>query len=284
MSVFIAFVLGVGWILGALYMGDGYSGLVLAGGVSLLMTMVSYYQGDTIALWSAGAQQIKRDDNPYLWNMVENASITVGLPMPKVYIIPESGLNAFATGRNPEHASVAFTAGIIEQLENEELEGVVAHELSHIKNYDTRLMMIVAVLVGMIALLADGFWHARWLGRSNNERNNQTQLVFMIIGIVLVIVSPLIAQLIKLAVSRRREYLADASAVLTTRYADGLIGALQKIETNGSGLSHANQATAHLYLASPFSNKRRWAASLFSTHPPIADRITALEGMKGQIS
>lgn len=280
MSVFFAVIAVIGWFMGEYYGAGGYGGLVFAAGVAFVMSLFSYFAGDKVALMTAGAREISREDNPYLWNMVENMSITAGLPMPKVYIIPDSGLNAFATGRNPENASVAFTTGIIETLENEELEGVVAHELSHIGNYDIRVMMVVIVLVGTIALLADMLWRAQWFGGKSDNRDSRVQLAFMIVGLVLVILSPIIAELIKLAISRKRESLADASAVLLTRYSEGLIGALRKIEAHGSQLNRANTATAHLFLASPFKGKGR-IRRLFSTHPPIADRIAALEEMKG---
>lgn len=276
-SIFFAFVIALGWMIGEYQGTGGFVGIFFASLVALFMSLLSYFSGDKIALMSAGAREITREDNPYLWNMVENMSITAGLPMPRVYIIPDDGMNAFATGRNPEHASVAFTTGIIQNLENEELEGVIAHELSHIGNYDIRVMMVVIVLIGTISLLTEWFWRTQLFG---NKENRNTQIVFAVIGIALIILSPIIAELIKLAISRKREYLADASAVLLTRYSDGLIGALQKIQAHGSTLQRSNTATAHLFLASPFKKKGR-IKKLFATHPPIEDRIKALEEMKG---
>jgi heat shock protein HtpX len=280
MSVFFAVIATIGWFMGEYYGTGGYGGLILAAGIATVMSLLSYFAGDKVALMTAGAQKISREDHPTLWNTVENMSITAGIPMPAVYIIPDSGLNAFATGRNPENASVAFTTGLLDSLENEELEGVVAHELSHIGNYDIRVMMVVIVLVGTIALLADMLWRAQWFGGKSDNRDSRVQLAFMVVGLVLIILSPIIAELIKLAISRKRESLADASAVLLTRYSEGLIGALRKIEAGGSQLKRANTATAHLFLASPFKGKGRMK-QLFSTHPPIAKRIAALEEMKG---
>lgn len=280
MSVFLAVVVVIGFFLGEYYGTGGYSGIGIAAVIAIVMSLFSYFGGDKVALMTAGARQIQREDSPYLWNMVENMSITAGLPMPKVYVIQDDGMNAFATGRNPENASVAFTTGIIEGLENEELEGVIAHELSHIGNYDIRVMMIVIVLVGTIALLADMLFRAQLFGGRSDNRDSRMQLAFMVIGLVLIILSPIIAELIKLAISRKRESLADASAVLLTRYSDGLIGALRKIGAQGSDLKRANTATAHLYIANPFGAKGR-IRKLFSTHPPIEQRIAALEEMKG---
>lgn len=285
MSLFIAFVLFLGYIIGESQAGGGgYAGVLIAALISGGMALSSYFGGDTVALATAGAQKIEKADNPYLWNMVENLAITAGLPMPDVYIINDPALNAFATGRNPEKASVAFTTGIINALENEELEGVVAHELSHIQNYDTRLMMVVVVLVGVVALIADWFWRIRLFGSgdSRGRMEGRAQLILFVAGIVLIGLSPIIAQLIKLSVSRKREYLADASAVLMTRYADGLASALAKIggqeQSGANELERANHATAHLFLASPFK-PNGFMNRLFSTHPPIEKRIEALRSI-----
>lgn len=290
--IFVLFVLALGFFIGEYYGGPGYgvSGIVFAGLFSLVMTSVSYFQGDSIALLSAGAQEISKEDSPYVWNLVENLCIASGQPMPRVYIIEDPVMNAFATGRNPKHASIALTTGIIQNLENEELEGVIAHELSHINNYDTRLMMMVVVLVGMVTLIADMVFRMHLFGGrsrgSNDNRDGRIQLIFMVIGLVLIILSPIIAQLIKLAISRKREYLADASGVLLTRYADGLAGALTKIAHQEQGkMQRASNATAHLYLENPFgasrAQGRSWLANAFSTHPPIEERIARLRKMGG---
>jgi heat shock protein HtpX len=279
MIFFIAFVLFLGWLYG--YLTDsGYSGLILAGIISLIMTATSYFAGDKIALTTAGAKPITIEDSAYVYHLVENLCITAGLPIPQIYIIADSNINAFATGRDPQHASIAITQGAIDKLENEELEGVIAHELSHIKNYDIRLMMIVIVLVGIIALLAD--WLTRsFLWRKSNDRDRgQGSIIFFIIGLVLIVLSPLIAQLIQLAISRKREFLADADGSLLTRYPQGLANALEKIaKTNQLPMRHANNAMAHLYIANPFGQTKRFLSNLFSTHPPIEERISKLRQM-----
>lgn len=281
--IFVALVLGLGYVLDYTYgSGTGIGGLGMAVIISLFMTMLSYFAGDKVALFTSGAQEIRKEDNPYVWRLVENLSITIGQPMPRVHIISDPALNAFATGRDPKHASIALTTGIVDALENEELEAVIAHELSHIQNYDTRLLMIVAVLVGAIALLADWMWrfHFTGSGRKNSRGGGQIELIFMVVGLVLILLSPIIAELIKLAISRKREALADASAVLMTRYADGLIGALQKIAQHPAQLQRANHATAHLFFVNPF--RAGTLRRLWSTHPPIEERITALRQMGGQ--
>lgn len=274
MLIFIIVIVGLAWIWSQ-YLGDGgYSMVVLAVIISVIMSLTSFYAGDKIALAQSGAQEIKKDDNPYVWRMVENLSITAGLPMPKVYIINDEAMNAFATGRDPQHSSIALTTGIINNLENEELEGVIAHELSHVKNYDIRVMMIVIVCVGVITLLAD--WLLRsfiWRGRDNDKKNG----VVLLIGLVLAILSPLFAKLIQFSISRKREYLADASGSLLTRYPEGLARALEKISLQSQPLKRANKATAHLYISNPF--KAKSFNNLFSTHPPIEKRIAALRKM-----
>jgi heat shock protein HtpX len=262
------------------YMDYGYGVVIVAFIFSMGMTWVSYYKADKIALKSTGAREITQNDNPYVYRMVENLCITAGIPMPKVHIIDSMALNAFATGRDPEHASIALTTGIIEALENEELEGVIAHELSHIKNYDIRVMTVVVVLVGTIALLSNIFFRARLFGGSRRESNNgggQLGTILAIAGLVLLILSPIISELIKLAISRKREFLADASGSLLTRYPEGLARALEKISHSSAKLEKVNSATAHLFIANPFKSSK--VKSMFSTHPPVAERISALRGM-----
>jgi len=276
MFVFTLFVIGLGYVFGA-YMGDPIAGLAMATIVVLVMTLFSFFQGDKVALATAGAKPIGVHDNPYVYRMVENLAITAGLPMPKVYIIPDPAINAFATGRDPEHASVAVTTGAIDALENEELEGVMAHELSHVKNYDIRIMTVVIVLVGLVALLSDIMLRMHLFG--SRSRDNKAGGWIIIVGLVLAILSPLIANLIKLAVSRKREYLADASGSLLTRYPEGLARALEKIGKQNKPMERANNATAHLFLSSPFGNKDKGLVRLFQTHPPIADRIAQLRKM-----
>jgi heat shock protein HtpX len=255
--------------------------LIIAGFTSI----GSYYYSDKIVLATSGAKPIQKSDNPELFRIVENLCIGDGLPMPKIYIINDASPNAFATGRDPQHAIVCVTSGILPLLDKSELEGVIAHELSHIKNFDIRLMGIVAVLVGFIAILANLFTNQlMWggFGRDREDRNSgNLQAVFLIIGIVLAILSPIVATLIQLAVSRKRELLADASGVLLTRYPEALASALEKLSNDPNSLKTASNATAHLFIINPFKGKntKQMFSSLFDTHPPIAERIKILRSM-----
>src|SRR3989344_3099384 len=277
-TIFIAFIIALGYVLDWYYQG-GYGIFTMAIVISMVMSLVSYFSADKIALASTGAKQIQKEDNPYVYRMVENLCIAQGLPTPKVHIIDSPALNAFATGRNPEHASIAVTTGLLKSLENEELEGVIAHELSHVKNYDILVMTIVVVLVGTVALLGDFFFRARFFhgGRNRDRGGGQAGALLMIVGFLFLILSPLIAELIKLAISRKREFLADASSALLTRYPEGLARALEKISASVQPLETASTATAHLFIANPFSSKK--ISSLFSTHPPAEERIKRLRGM-----
>ncbi|MBU0648869.1 M48 family metallopeptidase [Patescibacteria group bacterium] len=281
MVIFIVFILALGYVFGEISE-FGYWGVALAIVISVSMALLSYYRGDKIALWTAGAKPITQKGNPYVYRLVENLCITAGLPLPKIHIVNEPAPNAFATGRDPKHASIALTTGLIESLENEELEGVIAHELSHIKNYDIRLMMVVLVLVGIIALLANWMFRISFYGHGGRRREGggQLALIILVIGVALAILSPVIAELMKLAVSRKREYLADASGALLTRYPEGLAKALEKIAAYPKPMARANNATAHLFISSPFGPQpKKWMTKLFSTHPPIKDRITKLREM-----
>lgn len=275
MAVFIAFVAAVLWIFN-LYLGGSHA--VFIGGLigAFLYVIFSYYAGSKMALAVNRAHEIKKSDNIRLWRLVENLSITEGLPMPRVYIIDDPALNAFATGRKPSNAAITVTRGLLETLDDNELEGVLAHELGHIKNYDIRVSMIAFALTAVISLLADIILHMTWFRSNDNEGQNNA--AFMAAGLVAAILAPLIATMIQLAISRQREYLADATGALTTRYPDGLISALTKIGNSSSKLKHQNTATAHLFFANPLKSKG--LASLFSTHPPIADRIARLEAGK----
>ncbi len=280
-ALFIIVIGLIGWAFGQ-STDLGYGGLAIAIVIAVIMSLVGYYSGDKVALWTAGAQPIAKADNPYVYRMVENLCITAGLPLPKVYLIPDRSINAFATGRDPEHSSIAVTTGAIERLENEELEGVLAHELSHVKNYDIRLMMIVIICVGIIALLSNWFFRISFFGggRRSSRGGGQLQLIFLAVSLALLILAPIIGQLIKFAVSRKREYLADASGVLLTRYPEGLARALEKIDADSEPMRKANNATAHLYISNPFGAKaKKGLAHLFSTHPPIEDRIATLRAM-----
>jgi heat shock protein HtpX len=281
--VFLLIIIGLGYAFSYLY--NNPSILLIAVIFSSVSAFVSYFFSDSITLAMSQAKEINRQSAPQLFRIVENLTIAAGLPMPRIYIIEDSAMNAFATGRDPKHAVVCATTGILERLEPTELEGVIAHELSHIGNYDIRVMTLVVVLVGTITLLAD--WLLRFSLFGGNKRDNreggQLGAIFMIAGIILALLSPIIATLIKLAVSRQREYLADSSGALLTRYPEGLARALEKISGDREPLEAANKATAHLYIANPLKDHGGdgvgWFASLFNTHPPIADRIKRLRSM-----
>lgn len=274
---FSILIIALGWMLGE-YTGTESLGIIIAVVVATIMNLLAYYKGDKIALSASGAKAIQKSDHPRLYRLVENLAITAGMPMPKIYVINDSAANAFATGRDPEHASVAVTTGLLSVMDDSELEGVLAHELSHVKNLDIRVMTIVVVLVGIILLLSD--WLMRsflWGGRDNDHKGAG---VLILIGLILAILSPIFAELIKLAVSRSREYLADASGTLLTRYPEGLARALEKIAQQDRPLKRANHATAHLFLANPFDpHVTKKFEHWFSTHPPIEERIAKLRSM-----
>lgn len=278
-TVFTLVLVGLGYVFAYAQNAppEGYLAIALL--ISTGSALFSYYSGDRVALATSGAHPVSKEDNPYLYRIVENLSIANGLPMPKVHIIDDAAINAFATGRSPEHASIAVTTGAIEKLENEELEGVIAHELSHVKNYDIRFMMLTAVLVGAVSILANFFLRSsRWFGsRRGSREGGEARGIAMIIGIVLAVLSPIVAELIKLAVSRKREFLADASGALATRYPEGLARALEKIAAENQPLATASSATAHLYFANPF--RAAGLKSIFSTHPPIEERVKRLREM-----
>jgi len=277
-SLFIAIFVILGTVVGKLS-GNFETWIFGAVAVSLAMALFSYFAGDKVALAAARAKEIKKHDNKYLWNLVENLAIASGAPMPKIYIIPDNSINAFATGRNPQNSSIAVTAGALSILGKPELEGVVAHELSHIKNYDIRLMMLVIILVGSIALLSNWFLRMQFFrGRGNRDEGNAGPALF-ILGMLLAVLSPIIAQIIQLAVSRQREFLADASGAMLTRYPEGLAMALEKI-AGSEPMKSANNATAHLYISDPFGRKKTsWLHKLFMTHPPIEERVSLLRQM-----
>lgn len=279
MAGFVVFFAIVAWILGeALGYGSSYVGVAV--GFSLFTSVGSYFWGDKIILRMSGAQPADRKRDFDFYTVAENLAIAAGIPTPTLYVIPDTAMNAFATGRDPQHAVVVATSGILDKLERRELEGVIAHELSHIKNFDIRVLLIVTVLVGTIAFLADWFLRSLWWGGRSRDRENRSGLL-LLIGVVIAILSPLIATIIKLAISRQREYLADASGALLTRYPDGLARALEKLAKDKEVLEVATNATAHLYITNPFKDKSfsAWFAGLFNTHPPIADRIKRLRAM-----
>ncbi len=274
MAVFLLFVAALDWLF-AFQFGNQPSLFigVLIG--SVIYAIITYYAGSRMALAVNGAQEIQKSDNPRLWNIIENLSITDGLPMPRVFIISDPAPNAFATGRSPDKSAVCATSGLLDMMTDQELQGVFAHELGHVKNYDIRVSMVAFALTAVISLIADIILRMTWF-RSNDRENNSNPYL-LVIGIVAAILAPLIATLIQLAVSRSREYLADATGVLTTRYPEGLISALQKIEQSGSVMRKQSTATAHLFFANPL--KGHSLSNLFSTHPPIADRIARLQQM-----
>ena len=282
MSLFFVIVVALGLFIGYYY--DNIGILIVAVVFALGMNVVSYWYSDKISLALAAAKPANREDNLELFHVVENLSITAGLPMPRIYIINDPAPNAFATGRDKEHAAVAVTSGLLSMMDKNELSGVVAHELSHIGNRDTLLMTVVVVLVGFIAIAANIFTRSMWLGggrRRGNNNEGEAGAIIMIAGIVLMILSPIIAQLIQLAISRKREFLADADGALLTRYPEGLASALAKIEAYGRPMIHANNATAHLFISNPFgAGAGKGIAKLFMTHPPTEERIAALRGME----
>ncbi len=281
---FFVLVIALGWFFSYAYRSPNI--LVFAVMLSIGMSVTSYWFSDKIVLATAGAKAIEKKDNPGLYRIVENLTIAAGLPMPKLYIIPTPAPNAFATGRNKEHAVVAVTQGLLEILDKQELEGVLAHELSHIGNKDMLVSTVVVVLVGVISLLADWFIRMSFFGGRRDDRDSGGNIMFFL-GIVGAILAPIAATLIQLAISRKREFLADASGALLTRYPEGLASALKKIATNPYPMPHASSATAHLYIANPFkadrgtgdSKKIPWIARLFMTHPPIEERIKILREM-----
>ena len=281
---FLIIISLLGWVF-SMRFGDSRI-LYFAVGFSIRSSFISYYFSDSITLAISGAKEVNRQNAQELYRLVENLCIAAGLPTPKIYIIEDTAPNAFATGRDPEHAVVCFTTGILAKLEKPELEGVVAHELSHIGNYDIRVMTLVTVLVGTITLLADWLMRANLFGgkKSDDRENGQLKMFLMIAGIILAILSPIIATLIKLAVSRKREYLADASGALLTRYPEGLARALEKISGDREPLEAANKATAHMYIVSPLKaqgekNSSSFMANMFNTHPPIEERVKRLREM-----
>jgi heat shock protein HtpX len=273
MGLFVALVAGLGWLFGQYAGSPAITPYVLIG--AGVYALLSYFAGSKMALAMNGAHEIQKQDNPRLWRIVENLSITEGMPMPKVYIIEDPAPNAFATGRNPQTAIVATTTGLLDIMDDKELEGVMAHELGHVKNYDIRVSMVAFALVAVVSILADIMLRMTWFRGDDDDSGNSS--LFFIIGIVGAILAPLAATLIQLSISRRREYLADATSALTTRYPEGLASALKKIGQHGSTLKRQNASTAHLFFANPL--KARSLATLFSTHPPIEDRITKLQEM-----
>lgn len=285
-TLFLLIVIGLGWFFSRVYGNPSilYFGVIF----SVLMNVVAYWFSDKIVLKMAKARPVKKEEMPELYNIVENLCITAGLPMPRIYVINESAPNAFATGRNPKHAVVAVTEGLLQRLDRSELEGVLAHELSHVGNRDMLLSTAVVVLVGFISILSDMFLRSTFWGggRRNREGGGQAQAIMMLIGIVLAILAPIAAMLMQMAISRKREFLADSSGALLTRYPEGLAKALEKIASDPAPLPVAKNTTAHLWFDDPFTHgietgkKVNWLHKLFMTHPPVEDRIKALRGLE----
>lgn len=273
---FILFIIVLGWVFGLVW-GIGYWGTVIAFFLAILLAFGAFYNSDKIVLAISKARPATHKEYTYLDNTVEGLAIAAGIPKPKIYVIDDLAPNAFATGRDPEHAVICVTTGLMKKLNRAELEGVLAHETSHIKNYDIRFMMLVTVMVGMVALLSDFMLRTFvWGGGRSRERGNG---LIMVIAIALAILAPIAALLMKLALSRRREYLADANGALLTRYPEGLASALEKLKEDKNPLQTANKATAHLYIINPLREHKSFLNNLFSTHPPIDDRIKRLRAM-----
>ena len=285
---FLAFVAVFGYVIGYAWIGDPVSalfGLGLAFVVGTVSGIATYYGGARMVLAASRAKEITHDDAPVLFNVVEEMAIAAGLPMPKVYIIEDTAPNAFATGRDPEHASVAVTSGLLKKLDRDELQGVIAHEMSHVGNFDIRYAMLVGVLVGTTVLISDFFLRGLWFGGGRGGGRGgggggYAQLIMLVVAILLAILAPLFARLIQLSISRQREYLADATAVQLTRNPKGLADALQKISGDREVLEVANRATAHLYIANPIKKFEKRSKGLFSTHPPMEKRIEILRQME----
>ncbi|MEI7818568.1 MAG: M48 family metallopeptidase [bacterium] len=289
--IFLIITVGIGWVFSRA-MGSPII-LYISASIAIFYTWISYYNSDKMVLAASGARQIEKKDAPELYRTVENLAIAGGLPMPRVFIIEDTAPNAFATGRDPEHAVICVTTGLLGKLKKVELEGVIAHELSHVGNYDIRMMSLVAVLVAVIALLSDlflrwGFWFGGD-GDGDNNNGGQLQMVMMLVAIVLALVAPIIGVIIQLSVSRKREYLADASGALLTRHPEGLAHALEKIAGDTEPLEAANKATANMYIINPLRanvegrGRKSFAAKLFSTHPPTEDRIRKLLEMGDKV-
>jgi heat shock protein HtpX len=279
---FLALIFALTWLFGELT-GFGPYGIILAVVIAVGMTFGSYYASDKIVLAISRAKPVQKKDYPYLYNVVEGLAIAAGLPKPRCYIIEDTAPNAFASGRNPQNSVIVVTTGLLQKLNRVELEGVIAHEMSHIKNYDVLVQTLAVVMVGVVALLSD--WILRsfiWGGgrrRTKDRGRGSGAEIFVIVGLVMAVLSPIIAQLLRMAVSRKREFLADASGAMLTRYPPGLASALRKISADKEPLEAANKATAHLYIVNPLLEYRGRVNKLFSTHPPTAERIAALEKM-----
>lgn len=271
---FIVFAIGIAYLAGLFLGGENFAPFAI--GFGLTYVIITYFAGSKMSLALNGAKEVSKQREPRLYRMVENLSITTGIPMPKVYIMDEPGLNAFATGRDPNHSAVAVTSGLLEALDDNELRGVLAHELGHIQNYDIRVSLVAFALASIVGIISDIILRAMIWGGGDDDGPSSNPIV-MIIGLVALILAPIVAAMIQLAISRQREYLADATGVMTTRYPEGLVSALQKISAGSSTTKRQNSSTAHLFFANPL--KKKSLSGLFSTHPPIQDRIKRLQDM-----
>ncbi len=283
--VMTALTIVFGFVIGFATTHSYWLGIVIAVGIAVVLSLTSYFRGDKIALATSRARQVTHDDAPQLFNVVEEMSIASGNPVPAVYIINDSAPNAFATGRDPQHSSIAVTQGLLDKMNREELQGVIAHEMSHVRNYDILFATLVGVMVGAIALMADFFLRWSFFGgsrRSSSDNNGMLGVIMLVVALVLAILAPIAARMVQLAISRKREYLADASAVELTRNPNGLANALQKISDDQEVLEVANRATAHLYIAQPIKKFEKKSRGLFDTHPPIDERIRVLREMAHQ--
>ena len=291
-AVFFVFVALVGYVFDYFFIGAGYIGLVAATIFSAASGTAAYYTGDKLILAISGARRIKKDDNPQLYNIAEEISISAGLPLPQIYIIKDDDApNAFATGRNPSHASIAVTTALLNRLNRSELQGVIAHEMGHIKNMDILFATLIGIMVGIVAMMCDFFLrYTRWgfagsRRRSSNRSGGQAEIIMLLLALVFAILAPLFAKILQMAVSRQREFLADSTSALLTRYPEGLASALEKISKDPGVLEVSNRATQHLYIVNPISSveelrtKRPRGKSLFDTHPPIEERVKRLRSM-----
>lgn len=277
--IFIILIAFLGTAIGYFY-GSIFFGLSLAIFFAIIYTIIVFFSGDRMILSLSKARPVTKKEYPYLYHTIEGLALAANIPAPKAYVIDDKAMNAFATGKDPKNSAVVVTTGLLENMNRQELEGVVAHEMSHIKNYDIRVMMLAVVLVGIVGLLAHFFLRSMIFSgnRRNSKDSGQLQIIFIVIGLVLAILTPIIAQLVKLAISRKREYMADASGAILTRYPPGLANALKKIEKDNNQLKSANSAMSSLYISNPFK-KKDFFSNLFSTHPPIKERIKKLEQM-----
>jgi len=277
-SFFIILIGVLGGVFGLMY-DNLFFGLVFSMITALIYSLIVYRQGNKMILGMSGAREVKKKEFPHLFHTVEGLALAAGISVPKSYIIEDTALNAFATGKDPEHAAIVVTTGLLNKLNRQELEGVIAHEMSHIQNYDIRFMMLTVVLVGVVTLISDFILRSFLFGRRRRDSGNGS-IIIIVIGLLLAILTPIIGQMIKFAISRKREFMADANAAILTRYPAGLASALKKIQGDPDPLvDKANKATAHLFISTPFRKKKSFMAKMFATHPPIEERIKRLQEM-----